>query len=112
MAAPPLLTLALDGGEGSGSLPYLFVLAEKAPVAYCTGDWVSLCTGIDAVEQRKTLSPTGYFKKKFKKFVHLGSKWYYMRKVKVTNLWYMGKTLAYHWEGNGFETTASFVNRN
>ena len=40
---------------------------------------------------------TIFVKKECKKFVHVGSKWYYMRKVKVTNLYKSGGTRVRHW---------------
>jgi hypothetical protein len=38
--APPFLTLALDGGEETGSLPEALPPGREPHVTYCIRDWV------------------------------------------------------------------------
>jgi hypothetical protein len=48
--APPLLTLALDGGSWSASRPGCFTPGETAPGTNWIGSWGSPGDGLDAVE--------------------------------------------------------------
>jgi hypothetical protein len=57
--APPFLTSALHRGEWSVSSPDLFTPEERAPNAYCIGEWVAHRAGPDALEKRKSLSSAG-----------------------------------------------------
>jgi hypothetical protein len=52
---PPFLTLALDGGERSGSCPGHFTSVEIAPNTYWTGGWVDPRANMDAVEKKKVI---------------------------------------------------------
>jgi hypothetical protein len=47
------LTLALDGGEWSGSRPDCFAPKERARSTYCVGCLVGPRVGLDAVVKRK-----------------------------------------------------------
>jgi hypothetical protein len=47
--AAPLLTAALDGGEGSVSRLGRITREEKAPDTHCIGDWASPRTDLNAV---------------------------------------------------------------
>jgi hypothetical protein len=53
------LTWALVGGEWSASRPYRFIPRERAPGTHWIGGWVDPKTGLDDVEKKKFLDPTG-----------------------------------------------------
>jgi hypothetical protein len=57
--APPFLTLALDGCEWSVSRPGCFIPREIAAGTHWVGGWVGPRTGMNAVEKREYLDPTG-----------------------------------------------------
>jgi hypothetical protein len=48
--APPFLTSALDGGEGSASRSGRFTLIERVAGAHCIRGWVGPTAGLDAEE--------------------------------------------------------------
>jgi hypothetical protein len=54
-----VLTLALDGGEGSASCACYFTLMERAPGTHWMGGWVDLRASLDDVEKRKFLTLLG-----------------------------------------------------
>jgi hypothetical protein len=53
------LTSALVGGELSVSRPGRFTPGERAPGVHWIGGWVGPRTGLDDVETRKFLTPSG-----------------------------------------------------
>jgi hypothetical protein len=53
------LTSALVGGKWSASRPGRFTPGEGAPVSHWIEGWVDPRTGLDVVEKRKILDPTG-----------------------------------------------------
>jgi hypothetical protein len=52
-------TSALVRGEWSASRPGRFTPGERAPGTHWIGGWVGPRTGLDDVEKRKILDPTG-----------------------------------------------------
>jgi hypothetical protein len=57
--APPFLTLALDGGEGSVSRSCRFTTGERAPRTHCIVGCVGPRVGPDVVVKRKILPLPG-----------------------------------------------------
>jgi hypothetical protein len=57
--APPLLTLALFGGEWSSSCPSHFIPGERAAGTHWIGGWVGLGASLDNVEKGKFLPLPG-----------------------------------------------------
>jgi hypothetical protein len=53
------LTSELAGGEWSALRPSRFTPEERAPGTHLIGSWVDPRTGLDDVEKRKVLDPTG-----------------------------------------------------
>jgi hypothetical protein len=56
--APPFLTSALDGGEGSVLCPCRFIPGERAPGIHWIGGWVGPRNGLKTIN-KKYLAPTG-----------------------------------------------------
>jgi len=52
------LTSTLDGVEWSALRPCRFIPRERSPGSHWIGGWVSPRAGLDAVVQRKILSPS------------------------------------------------------
>jgi hypothetical protein len=57
--APPFLNLTLDGDEWSASRPGRFTPGERVAGTHFTGGWLGPEAGVDYVEKRKNLVPTG-----------------------------------------------------
>jgi hypothetical protein len=53
------LTSALVGGEWTTSRPGRFTPGERAPSTHWIGGWVDLRGGLNYLEKRKFLTPTG-----------------------------------------------------
>jgi hypothetical protein len=53
------LTSVLIGGECSASRPDRFTPGERAPGTRCIGGWVGPRAGVDDVEKKKNLAPSG-----------------------------------------------------
>jgi hypothetical protein len=56
---PPFLTLALDEGEWSASLPGHFTNNGKSLSIYWIGDWVHSRASLAVVEKKNSLVPAG-----------------------------------------------------
>jgi hypothetical protein len=57
--ATPFFALGLDGGEWSASRPGRFTSGEIASRTHWIGGWMGYRAGLNVIEKRKSLVPTG-----------------------------------------------------